>query len=390
MTMKKQAQTRIIFDRRNTATKTRKASVVIEVLYSRQRKYYPTGVRLTLDQWDVKRMMVKNCADAASLRVRLKVAKQKIDEYICSCDEQDIEFSFSSLDAHLNRKHNEQKSFIDFCIDYMKTRRDIRETTRRAHGKLVTSLMAFGKIVKFADLTKANIIEYDDYISNIPNARGEYIQTSSKNNYHKLMKSYINEAIRRDYITTNPYTSLKFAKAEEEMHGYLTIEELEKFEQAEFSANYLDRARDVFLFQCYTGLAYADVATFGRDKAEMHNGRYVVSAQRFKTNKYYYFVLIDKAVALLDKYDWQLPVISNQKYNTYLKQIARLLHIDKQITSHYARRTAGMVYLNSGMPIEIVAKILGHANIKTTQKAYAHILDKTVEDAFDKLLNKNK
>ena len=91
---------------------------------------------------------------------------------------------------------------------------------------------------------------------------------------------------------------------------------------------------------------------------------------------------------ILERYDYRLPTISNQKYNIKLKIVADAAGVEKELTSHVGRRTAGYIWLNGGIPIEVVAKCLGHTSVRTTEKAYAKILDKTVVSAFTEFINK--
>ena len=172
------------------------------------------------------------------------------------------------------------------------------------------------------------------------------------------------------------------------MKGFLTEEELRRVAVVQLPTVSLRNVRDLFLFQCYTGLAYSDMAAFSREKVLERDGRYILSGERVKTGKGYYVVLLPQAVDILERYGWRLPVISNEKYNAYLKVVAQGAGIDKPVSSHYARRTAGMILLNSGMPVEVVAKVLGHSSSRTTEKAYAKILDRTVEQSYDRLMDR--
>ena len=150
----------------------------------------------------------------------------------------------------------------------------------------------------------------------------------------------------------------------------------------------IDRIRDLFLFQCFTGLAYADFEKFNFEKdVEERNGKYIVSDRRKKTNEDYKIVLLTPAIEILKKYDYKLPIISNQKYNVSLKVVAQYAGIDKNITTHMGRHTFAVFALNNGVPIEIVAKMLGHTNIRTTQ-VYAKVLNSEVEKGFDLLESK--
>lgn len=379
--------TRFVFDRKKQATKTKKALVQVEILLEGKKKYITTGVKLYIDQWD-KKMLVKNSIDANEMRERMMEVKGMIDEYINSLIRTGKPFLWDGFDAFLRRGKAQAKTFVEFVEEYMETRKDIRESTRKAHRKLCSALHTFGEIVTFDDLAKGNIMRFDDFLHSMVTDDGMPLKQPSVYNYHKLLKAYINEAIRREYIDNNPYAGLRFDRGEGEMKGYLTEEEIERLEETSMPNRSLESVRDMFLLQCYTGMAYSDLADFGEDKVDFRNGKYVLCDERNKTGKGYYVVLLQKALDIINKYEWKLPVMTNQQYNMRLKIVAMVAGINKPITTHYARRSAGMMFLNAGMSIEVVSRILGHGNIRTTQKAYAKILDKTIDRAFEELESK--
>lgn len=132
-------------------------------------------------------------------------------------------------------------------------------------------------------------------------------------------------------------------------------------------------------------MAYGDLYNFDFiNKIEKRGSKYVIADRRVKTNEDYFIVLLTPAMDILKKYDFKLPIMSNQKYNYYLKVAASFAKIDKSLTSHCARHTFAVFALNNKVPIEVVSKMLGHTNIKTTQ-IYAKILNSEVEKGFDAL-----
>ena len=142
------------------------------------------------------------------------------------------------------------------------------------------------------------------------------------------------------------------------------------------------------MFQCYTGFSYSDFAKFDFERdVENRNGKYIIADRRKKTNEDYYIVLLSPAMKILKKYNFKLPVISNQQYNIMLKVAAQYAKINKRITTHVARHTFAVFALNNGVSMEVVAKMLGHSNIKTTQ-IYAKVLNREVEKGFDLLEKK--
>ena len=378
--------TRLVFDRKHQATKEKKALIQIEVLYEGKKKYMTTGVKVTSDQWSPK-MLVVNHPLAEQLRKRIKTVREKIDEYINKVLEEEETWSWAAFDAYVNRMVRfpaDRESFFEFLKRYKEERTDIRESTRKTHNKLVNALEEFGKISDYGDLTKANIMLFDDFLRQRHNAHDAGVY-----NYHKLLQAYINEAIRRDLTNIrNPYVIVKLKKPKKEMQGWLTEEEIEKIATAKMPTQGIDKVRDFAMLQYYTGLAYTDLFSLKKDMFEEKNGKYILKGERQKTGGLFFVVLLPPAVEILKKYDWQLPYMTNQQYNMRLKIVAESAGIDRQISSHWLRRSTGMFLLNNGFSIEVVAKVLGHKNIQTTQKAYAHILNKTVEQAFDKLMKK--
>ena len=239
-------------------------------------------------------------------------------------------------------------------------------------------MQAFGKIRYFSDLTKQNIIEYDEWLH-----KKNYVQTTI-HSYHKFLKTYVHDAMRRDLLKDDPYTSVKIDRGKSAERKYLTEQELNNIRQCVISDKSLSKVRDVFVFQCFTGLAYADLAKFDFTKVEERDGRYILHSVRQKSGEDYYLVLLSPAVEILKKYDFELPVITNQQYNLRLKIVASLANIDRNLTSHMARHTFAVYCLNHNIKIETLAKMMGHTDIKTTQ-LYAKIVNKTVESAFDSL-----
>lgn len=368
---------RTVFDRKNAATRQKTGLVQIVVLHDRKRKYVSTGVKVYKDQWNDRNGVV-NRVDAPTLNKRIEDIKGRIDEYINGLIEKGEAFAFDAFDRWLAAENERKVSFIDWVDARIEMRKDIAESSRRVQRKIVTALAAFGKIVSFDDLTRANIVKFDDWL----HAKG--LRQTTVWSYHKMLKTYVNEARRRELTDRDPYMSFKADRGRSEWGRFLTAEEVERIETAAMPTESIARVRDLFLMQCYTGLAYADLMAADFTSFEDVDGVRILRNERRKTGVGYTTVLTDKAVAILEHYGYRLPEISNAQYNMRLKVVAQAAGIDKPIASHYGRRTCGMLLLNEGFPIEIVAKVLGHSNIKTTQEAYARILDATVAREFAK------
>jgi site-specific recombinase XerD len=371
---------RFVFDRKHVATRNKKGLVQIEVTSEGKRKWIGTSVKLYADQWNEKKKVV-NSVHSIQLNAMLDGMMSKLNDFILDLFRNDQQFDFEKLNAFLE-KSNHSDSFIDFVRTRIEDRTDIEESTRKQHRTLLQSLEKFGKLNYMDDLTKANITLYDEFLHQ------QEISQPTIYNYHKRLKRYLHEAMKFGLWNEDPYVGLHFERGRFEKRKYLTEEELKMIRTCKINMPSIDRIRDLFLFQCYTGLAYADFEKFNFEKdVEERNGKYIVSDRRKKTNEDYKIVLLTPAIEILKKYDYKLPIISNQKYNVSLKVVAQYAGIDKNITTHMGRHTFAVFALNNGVPIEIVAKMLGHTNIRTTQ-VYAKVLNSEVEKGFDLLESK--
>lgn len=221
--------------------------------------------------------------------------------------------------------------------------------------------------------------------------------------YISNFRKILNICIRKGWLQKDPFLGFKMSKHEVE-RDFLTENELQAIASRVFETDRLNHVRDIFMFSCFTGLAYADVQKLKRSEiARGIDGDYWIFTNRQKTETTSRIPLLPIAAEILEKYkDYPacinsgkvLPILTNQKMNAYLKEIADLCKILKNLTFHIARHTfATTVTLSNGVPIESVSKMLGHKNLKTTQH-YAKILDRKVSDDMkmlrDKFGKKNK
>ena len=203
--------------------------------------------------------------------------------------------------------------------------------------------------------------------------------------YIKNFGKIIRYALDNSWIDKNPLVNFKM-KLTKVDRGFLSNEELDRLIRKHFSIKRLEQVRDVFVFQCFTGLAYCDVSKLNRENLCYDDNSVLwIKTRRTKTDNSVNVPLLPPAVTILDKYknhsgedNKLLPVLSNQKMNAYLKEIADLCGIDKRLTSHLARHSfATTVTLANGLSMEAVSKMLGHTNLATT-KIYARMLDSRV------------
>ena len=236
------------------------------------------------------------------------------------------------------------------------------------------------------------ITEYEFYLRSVRkcanNTAVKYIK-----NFHKV----INICLANDWISKNPFSNYK-SKLKEVIREYLSPEEIEMMMNKKFVSNRLEIVRDIFVFSCFTGLAYIDVKQLTPNNISFGiDGDKWIFKNRQKTDTTSKIPLLPIALSIVNKYashpiclnkNLLLPILSNQKMNAYLKEIADVCGINKELTFHIARHTfATTVTLSNGVPIETVSKMLGHTNLKTTQH-YAKILD--IKISNDMMLLKEK
>jgi len=249
-----------------------------------------------------------------------------------------------------------------------------------------------------SELSYKFITDFEYYLRNRTPEKGQ--KALNNNGLMKHIERFckmINLAVRLEWIDRNPFHAyqLKFDKVERE---YLTKDELARIEAKKFNIVRLQVVQDLFVFSCYTGLVYIDV--FNLTPANLitkSENNIWIATNRQKTNEPVRVPLLPKALAIIEKYKGHpqalaegkvLPTLSNQKLNSYLKEIADMCDITKPLAFHIARHTfATTVTLTNGVPIETVSKLLGHSKLTTTQ-IYAKVVESKLADDMAKLSEK--
>lgn len=199
----------------------------------------------------------------------------------------------------------------------------------------------------------------------------------------KFFKTIILFGRKNGFLTHDPFREIRF-HLEPVDRGFLTDNEIKTIMQKEMVTPRLELVRDMFIFSCFTGLAYIDVANLTEDNIVELDGKQWIMTKRQKTKIATNIILLDIPKMIIEKYasvrkDGKLlPILSNQKMNAYLKEIADICQINKNLTYHVARHTFATMSISKGVPIETVSKMLGHSKIQTTQ-IYARITNKKLE-----------
>lgn len=246
--------------------------------------------------------------------------------------------------------------------------------------------------IKLRELNHQFITGYEFFLKTLRN-----VEHNTAMGIIKKLKKIVRMCVANDWLEKDPFMNYK-VKIRDTNRPFLLQDELDRIIALKFTAERLANVRDIFVFCCYTGLAYADVQKLRRiDIVIGHDGEKWIHTERVKTETPSRIPLLPQAMKIMDAYKDHpqcvnqgklLPVMSNQKMNEYLKEIADRCEISKKMTFHTARHTfATTVTLTNGVPIETVSKMLGHKTLRTTQQ-YAKILDKKVGEDMRALKQK--
>lgn len=227
-------------------------------------------------------------------------------------------------------------------------------------------------------ISSEHIIRYQNWL-------GQKYDNATSCNYLQKLKALFKYAFESGKISTQPFVGIRIKKGEKDVIKYLTQEELSVLKSKPMPCERLEEVRDVFVFGCYTGLGFADIkALQPEDFRTADTNQVYIKKRRQKTGIFFTVPLLPPALEIAQKYDFKLPVKSNQKTNAYLKEVQTLCGLEKELTYYMSRHTAAVYLLNSHVPIETVGKILGHKEGSKETKTYAKMLDSTV---FDDMLN---
>ena len=380
---------RFVFARKGISKKDGKGSVEVCVTHDRKRCYVATGVSVLPNQWcDERNIYIKGTRVDAELNQMLFTMYQKAHRIVA----QMVEAGTVDISAipTLLRGQSVDMTFLDY-IRKRSEQKNVVDYTKYSYIGFYNKLVEYGKIKFFSDISEKAIRDFDEWLH-------AYTWTDAEGNvhcysqatiaaYHKNLKNFIADAVVDGYLTENVYVTkgIKVDKGKTRIDEFLTEEEVAAIAKRKMPTRSLSDARDLFLLQCYSGMAYVDLMAFDYESLRDVEVGSIVHGTRHKTGQEFSFVVMEEAKAILQKHGYRMPQLPNQKYNVKLKLIADAAGIEKNITSHMGRRTAGSIWLNNGIPLEVVSRCLGHSSIATTQKAYARILDKTIVAAFAKM-----
>ena len=391
----------LFYVRKNYINKSGKVGIMVRITLNGEISQFSSKLDIDPKSWDTKSGKVIGKSSLANqLNATLDEIKASLIHHYREIERQESHVTAEKIrNAFLGvtvkkqmllevfRQHNDEMSKL---VGIGKSK-DTLQKYQRTY-RCLESFMKHQYTINDIALKEINysfITEFETYIRTECSCG---INTTAK--YIQRFKHIIIIAKNNGWIQSDPFLNYKI-RLEKVDRGYLTQEELSAIMNRKFTLKRLEQVRDLFVFSCFTGLAYIDVYSLReRHIRKSFDEQLWVMKKRKKTGIQSNILLLDIPKMILKKYKEKLPdgkvlpVLSNQKMNAYLKEIADLSGIEKNLTFHLARHTfATTVTLAKGVPIETVSKMLGHTNMKTTQ-IYARITDSKIGHDMQELSKK--
>lgn len=385
--------------RRNKLNNKGFCPIECRITIDKQRKPFSTGLFIKPKNWDVDSQTAKPPnPENDFINTQLSLIKHKINQAFLFLQVQEKNFDVDDIYRQYKGENiKEDKSIIEiFNLHISKQEKLIGiSTTKVSVRKFYQTKTHVKNFIKWKfnksdyllnDMKMSFITEFEYYLK----AEKKFEQ----NTIHKTLQRFrqmVKIAVGLDFIAKDPFLLHKNKRPKKQVI-FLTKEELSEIEKHKFASLRLQQVADMFIFCCYTGLAYKEMANLKpKDLVLGFDGKKWLNVFRQKTNRKYEIPLLTKAEEIFDKYKGELPIISNQRLNAYLKEIAEIVGIEKNLTHHLARKTfASTILLYNDVPMEIVSELLGHSEMSITQNHYAKVVKKKVGEQMERLNNKLK
>ena len=378
--------------------------IYVRVTVNTKRFEFSTNKYINPDKWSSGGSKVKGTnEEARTINSHLDYLKNQVLEAEKKLFKKDISLNSESLKNELFGLAETKRMLVPIFQDHNNKIKELvgKEYAPGTLERYTTSLkhtiefMQWKYGISDIDIKKidhAFLTDYEFWLRSVRNCANNTAVKYLKN-FNKIIKL----CLANDWLDKNPFANYK-SKVKEIERVYLTEAEIQSIIEKDFKTERLSLVRDIFLFSCFTGLAYIDVKNLTKSHISFGiDGEKWIFTHRQKTESASKIPILTVTQMIIDKYenhpqcineDKLLPILSNQKMNAYLKEIAGVCEIEKELTFHIARHTfATTVTLTNGVPIESVSKMLGHKNLRTTQH-YAKVLDKKVSEDMKILKNK--
>ncbi len=395
----------LIHDHYKRTPKGADGPVEVRITINRKAYYINTGVRIRAERLVGNTVRdVDGSTDADVLNERLGTIVRLVELEINRCLDDRLPIDVKAIKERIWNLHttdDEDTPTLIAWIRQMAETANISKATKKRYETLVNRLAEYGELTRWEDLTPEKIYGWDVWLRSqrVPLTQNQLqagvqpalISSDTVYNYHKCLKAMLNRALKFDKIAANPYDRMKgeFKRTKREVVDYLTEEQMQRVVDLQpVPGSQVAMARDLFVFQMFTGLAYSDTQVFDLSKYREIDGHWRFVGERIKTGVPYVSMLLPPVVDVLRRNGWQVPKMSNQRYNQLLKAIGMVIGIER-LHSHMGRHSFATWMLSNDAKIENVSRMLGHTNIVQTQR-YAKVLGKDVYDDFARIEEKMK
>ena len=387
---------RILFlIRKRDLNKDKLANIMVRISISGEKAEFSSKMFIAPEMWSPLGKAIGRTKEAKNINDALDKIKIALDNQYKTILEKDGYVTPDKLrNTYLGKEIRKTTVLSLYNVKVEQKRnlvgKTIRSTTLSkylATTKRVTDFMAYKykkEDMPIRDVDFQFVTDYEVYLKSICECGH-----NSTVKHLRYLKQVVTNALKNRYITNDPFDdyTLGYKPVKKE---FLIEPEIKELMKKKFIAKRLEEVRDVFLFQCFTGIAYIDAVNLTKDNiVEDGFGQKWIQLTRQKSSVQANIPLLDVPLSILKKYgrsanDKLLPLQSNQKMNEYLKEIAAVCGINKRLTTHCGRHTFGTIMLTKGVSIESVSKMLGHTNITTTQ-IYAKVLNQKISTEVNKV-----
>ena len=376
--------------------------ILCRLTYYKDRKSFSTGLFINPIHWNGKKQKVFDETEQSDyLNKQLSLIENKIRQAFLILQIQGNNFTVNDIyTLYKGEKQAKKHNVVEYFEAYLNKLKkligvSIKQATWDKFYYVKNNVKSFIKYhykVNDFPLQKLNLqfLEELDYYLKVEKHQQQITINKSIQRFKKSVKI----AVAEGYLDKDPFILHKSKRVKNQI-VFLTTDELAKLEKHQFAQSRLQSVKDWFVFSCYTGLAYNELNSLSKKHIiKGFDGGMWIEMLREKTQKNISIPLLPIARALIDKYvddnsEVIFQVLSNQRYNSYLKEIACILGINKRLTTHTARKTfASTVLLYNGVPMEIVSELLGHSSMTVTQESYGKVVQKKVSEEMNKLNKK--
>ena len=383
--------TSIVRDWRKTAGDNKPGSLDVRITVNRKSYYIPTGIKVLQKHW-AGAVVVRPDADA--LNNRLGIIVRRVNEKMNEFMEQRKPVDVAVIKEHVfagSKVNGRQGRLLVWMKEQIPTLL-VSEDTRKHYWLIYDRLVQYGGITAWSDLTVENIYAWDAWLRQTVKAQvrkgapEKAASVGTMYNYHRHFRALMNRAVVFGVIAENPYSKLegKFKRPREESVEYLTEEQMQLvMDLRPVEGTEIAAARDLFVFQMFTGLAYSDAQNFDIKQYKKQGNVWVNTGKRIKTGVPYVSVLLPPVIDVLERNGWKVPQMPNQKYNSVLKTIGAVIGIER-MHSHLARHTFATYMLSNDTKVQNLMRMMGHKDIRQTLK-YAKVLAKDVQEEYERV-----